>query len=367
LAALKEDLHQQLSQLQSEKACEAVTMSEETKRMLELSMDSRDLVSRPYLGTEHLLLGMMRDLSGRGYSILKRRGLTYNKILNNLAAQPTEPLAPDRVLSKLSLNVPYIPTEKLTLTGIFQRISPVFWGLLMATVLSGMAAYYHWFRADVAVFLLVTLGWVVSVSLHEFGHALVAYQSGDLAVIQRGYLTLNPLRYTHGFMSIVLPVLVLLLGGIGLPGGAVYINLGAVKSKKLRSLVAIAGPLMTGLIIVVLAVLLAFFHRTANFSQHSEFIGGLNFLVFIQIWALVFNLLPIPGFDGFGAIMPFLPREIASRLYRASSLILFVFISLYLWDTPVQRLFWQLVYGVTSFLNVDRELIFYALDLYRFW
>jgi len=223
---LRKELLEHLSQVHPEQTCEAMTMSEGTKRVLDLSMESRHLIARPSLGTEHVLIGMMRDISGRGYSILRRRGISYNQLLDSLSGIPPEPIVHERVISKLSLEVPYVPAEKLTIGGIFKRISFVFWGLLLGTVLSGMAAYFHWLRADVAVFLFVTLGWIVSVSLHEFGHALAAYQGGDLAVIQRGYLTLNPLRYTHGFMSIVLPVLVLFLGGIGLPGGAVYINLG---------------------------------------------------------------------------------------------------------------------------------------------
>lgn len=364
---LRTELNQSLDNVQSEKACETLNMSEDSKRILDLSLDSREALDRPYVGTEHVLLGMMRDISGRGYSIFRRRGITYNQLLQQLKAFPHEPLVQGREISRLSEDVPYIPTETLTAGELFWRISPVFWGLLVGSVLSGMGAYFHWFRADVAVFLFVTLGWIVSVCLHEFGHALAAYTSGDLAVLQRGYLTLNPLRYTHGFMSIVLPVLVLLLGGIGLPGGAVYINLGAVRSNKLRSLVSACGPLMTLLVALLLAVGLYYFKQVANFSQHSEFIAGLNFLIFIQIWALVFNLLPLPGFDGFGIIMPFLPQALAYRLYRASSLILFVFITLYLWETPVQRVFWQIVSGVLSVLNVDQNLIFYGLDLYRFW
>lgn len=364
---LRAELLDHLSQVHPDQTCETMTMSEDTKRLLDLSMESIGLIARPSLGTEHVLIGMMRDIAGRGYAMLRRRGISYSRVLESLSKFPPEPIVHERVISRLSLEVPYVPAERLTIGGIFRRISVVFWGLLLGTVLAGMAAYFHWMRADVAVFLFVTLGWIVSVSLHEFGHALAAYWGGDLAVIQRGYLTLNPLRYTHGFMSIVLPVLVLFLGGIGLPGGAVYINLGAVRSKKLRSLVAISGPLMTGIIILVLALLVDVFHRYANFAQHSEFIGGLNFLIFVQIWALIFNLLPVPGFDGFGALMPFLPPALAHRLYQASSLILFVFISLYLWDTPVQRIFWQMVSGVMSFLDIDRNLVVYGLDLYQFW
>ena len=49
-------------------------------------------------------------------------------------------------------------------------------------------------------------GWLVSLCLHEYAHALVAYRAGDLGVAERGYLTLNPLKYTHPLLSIVLPV-----------------------------------------------------------------------------------------------------------------------------------------------------------------
>jgi Zn-dependent protease len=46
-------------------------------------------------------------------------------------------------------------------------------------------------------FFIVTALWVFSVCLHEFGHAYVAYRGGDYTVRDKGYLTLNPLHYTH--------------------------------------------------------------------------------------------------------------------------------------------------------------------------
>ena len=63
---------------------------------------------------------------------------------------------------------------------------------------------------------------------HEFGHALVAYLGGDRMVVAQGYLSLNPLRYTNILLSVVMPIAFLLLGGIGLPGAAVYINHSAI-------------------------------------------------------------------------------------------------------------------------------------------
>ena len=77
--------------------------------------------------------------------------------------------------------------------------------------------YLH---SDMEVFIIVTVLWIFSVCLHEFGHALVAFYGGDETVKDKGYLTMNPLRYTHPVLSILMPVVFMVMGGIGLPGGA---------------------------------------------------------------------------------------------------------------------------------------------------
>ncbi len=84
-------------------------------------------------------------------------------------------------------------------------------------------------------FIVVIVGWIFSLCLHEFSHAVVAYYGGDTSVKDKGYLTFNPLKYTHPVYSIVLPVVFLLLGGIGLPGGAVYIETWRLRSKRWES------------------------------------------------------------------------------------------------------------------------------------
>src|SRR5271169_6830844 len=104
------------------------------------------------------------------------------------------------------------------------------------------------------VFLLVTVGWVFSVCLHEFGHALVAYKGGDYTVREKGYLTLNPIRYTDPLYSLVMPLMFLFLGGIGLPGGAVYINDHLLRSKGWRTAVSLAGPAMNALLVLLLCI-----------------------------------------------------------------------------------------------------------------
>jgi len=58
----------------------------------------------------------------------------------------------------------------------------------------------------------VVIGWVMSVTLHEFAHGVVAYWGGDYTIRSRGGLTLNPLQYVDPVMSILLPLVFLLMG-----------------------------------------------------------------------------------------------------------------------------------------------------------
>ncbi|MDT4938815.1 MAG: hypothetical protein QOG80_2486, partial [Pseudonocardiales bacterium] len=101
------------------------------------------------------------------------------------------------------------------------RPSPVFLAFVGAAVIGGVFAWRDntpGSRAgDFAVFVMVVALWVVSLSLHEFGHAYAAYRAGDHSVESAGYLTLNPLKYAHPVLSIVLPLLFIVQGGIGLP------------------------------------------------------------------------------------------------------------------------------------------------------
>ena len=52
----------------------------------------------------------------------------------------------------------------------------------------------------VATAVVIILGWIFSVCLHEFGHAAVAYWGGDRTVKEKGYLTLNPSQVQRLFL-----------------------------------------------------------------------------------------------------------------------------------------------------------------------
>jgi Zn-dependent protease len=171
------------------------------------------------------------------------------------------------------------------------------------------------------VVLLVLGGWAVSLCLHEFAHALVAHRGGDTAVRARGYLTLDIRRYTNVGLTFVLPVVYLLLGGIPLPGGAVWIDHGAIRSRATRSLVAFAGPAVN--LVLALALVLA----VALVPMPIGLAAGLSCLALIQVLAFVLNILPVPGLDGFGVLEPYLSygaRRLADRVRPWAPLVLLV-------------------------------------------
>ncbi|HEX9116958.1 MAG TPA: site-2 protease family protein [Anaerolineae bacterium] len=211
-------------------------------------------------------------------------------------------------------------------------------------------------------FLVVLVGWVFSLCLHEFSHALVAYYGGDTTVRDKGYLTFNPLKYTHPVYSLVLPLLFLLLGGIGLPGGAVYIETWRLRSRSWISAVSLAGPSANLLVAIVLGFALRFAPAGA---------GGIwpaiAFLAFLQVSAVVLNLIPLPPFDGFGAIEPYLPMTLRSSVAQVRGMLPLVVFFL-LWYVPfVNQFFWLLVNLIASALGVPFDLVQLGYRGFQFW
>ena len=200
-------------------------------------------------------------------------------------------------------------------------------------------------------FVVIFFGWIFSLCLHEFSHAIVAYYGGDYTVKEKGYLTFNPLRYTHPFLSIILPLLILFMGGIGLPGGAVYIETWRIRNRFWLSAMALAGPAANGLVAIVLAILLRVLPESTSYIW-----PGLSFLLVLQIWAILFNLIPIPGLDGYGVIEPFLNPAIQMQMNRIRGYAIWILILVF-WYIPVVGGFFSLIVTLISVtLGVDLAL-----------
>lgn len=245
-------------------------------------------------------------------------------------------------------------------------VSPVFLGLVAATAAAGAVLWTGFMPAFMTVVFVVG-GWIISLCIHEFGHAIVAYLGGDLAVVRAGYLSLNPLRYQNVTLSIVLPVVFLLIGGIALPGGAVYINHSALRSRAWSSAVSLAGPVGTLLCgLLVAAVLsLAQGRSRIDIATHLTFFGALAGLGFFLALAVVLNLLPVPGLDGFGIIRPWLPYTMQVAAIRYGTLGIYaVFIALW-FVAPVRQAFFGVILQLTALAGIPFELIGVGLSNMR--
>jgi Zn-dependent protease len=174
--------------------------------------------------------------------------------------------------------------------------------------------------------LLVVGGWVVSLCLHEYAHAVVAYAAGDRSVAARGYLTLDPRRYADPVFSLILPIVFLLSAGIGLPGGAVLIDHRAIRSRWARSAVALAGPAVNVLLGLGLMALV----RSGALDGSPTVAACLAYLAVLQLATAALNLLPVPGLDGWGAIEPHLPGAFARAMapFRGIAVILLLLVLL---------------------------------------
>ncbi len=211
-------------------------------------------------------------------------------------------------------------------------------------------------------FLLIVFLWIFSVCLHEFAHAYVALRGGDDSVVEKGYLSLNPLRYLDPMTSVLFPVLILVMGGVGLPGAAVYIETHRLRSATWMSAVSLAGPVMNLLILVVTALLI----KTLGL-QGTSLGNAMAFFAFLQGTAVILNMLPLPGFDGFGVIAPHLPLETRIAAMRAAPIIMIGFLLIVLSVPSVFRFVTVGAIAMTDVVGVPRYDIVAGQQAFTFW
>ncbi|MFD8549271.1 site-2 protease family protein [Streptomyces sp. NPDC059649] len=246
-----------------------------------------------------------------------------------------------------------------------RRISPVFLALVAVLAVSGWAVWKGTLatHTGVAVFFFVTSGWVVSLCLHEYAHARTALHSGDISVADRGYLTLNPLKYTHALLSIILPLIFLIVNGIGLPGGAVYIEHARIRGRWRHSLISAAGPLTNAAFAVICT---APFWLNGLSGVPAAFRFALAFLALLQVTATILNFLPVPGLDGYGVIEPWLSPALRRQIEPYALFGLLAVFGL-LWVPEVNQAFFGLVDTVLRALGVSRLDTYLGQELFRFW
>jgi Zn-dependent protease len=247
-----------------------------------------------------------------------------------------------------------------------RQVSPIFLALVAIMGVTGWAVWSG-FSASTgfAVFLFVVSGWIVSLCLHEYAHARTALHGGDISIGAKGYLTLNPLKYTHALLSVVLPVIFVILGGIGLPGGAVFIERGRIQGRWRHSVISAAGPLVN--VACAIALMLPFSLGAVEVgSVPLAFLAALAFLAMLQVTAAILNLLPVPGLDGYGVIEPWLSYKVRRQVEPFAQFGLLAVFGI-LWIPEVNAAFFGFVDSVMRAFGVPDGAVGLGYSLFQFW
>jgi len=236
--------------------------------------------------------------------------------------------------------------------------------LVVISVVLGAPLAMGVLTSGLAIFAFVVVVWIVAVCLHEYGHAVAADAGGDHTVQSKGYLSLDPVHYADPVTSLIIPVAILALGGIGFPGAAVYIRHDLLRSPLWRSGVSLAGPAMTAVAMLVLAIpfLLGVIGDAA-----PAFRVALAMLVFLQATALILNLLPIPGLDGFGVIEPFLPPAVQRAIMPVRNYAFIVLFAILILVPGASTPLFMGSFSLISALGVPPEWVFEGLQAFKFW
>ena len=357
-ARLAEQLSAELGMLRDDPLNETKGFAHELQSLMLDAGKQAGAMGHGFVNGGHLLLAMFHVGAGPLTRLLPKSGLDEGVVRIHVNDNSPKPRSSGRRVEA----VPQ-PARK---PRPQDSEAPVSTGVYIALGAVVLGVYLAIFKFDIFVsFGLVVAAWIFSLTLHEFSHAFVAYLGGDHTVRDKGYLTFNPLKYTHPLLSFGLPLLFLAMGGIGLPGGAVYIEVHRLRSKQWRTAVSLAGPASNALMAVVFAA--PFWLGMVNLrGGNFRLEAALAFTVLLQITAVILNMLPIPPLDGFNAMSPYLPPEMVQQVRRYGFLP--IFLLFFAFSVPeFADPFWDSVRQLLDALHVPLFLADIGWDLFRFW
>ena len=171
-------------------------------------------------------------------------------------------------------------------------------------------------REGLITFLYTLPALVLSLSIHEYAHAWVAYKLGDISQKIRGRLTLNPLAHIDpiGFIAIMLI-------GVGWGKPVTVDDRNFKDSRKGMMLTSLAGPasnlLLAILVTIILKLLMVFgvMNTIINSNTGNIILNMLLYVIQFNIVFGIFNLIPLPPLDGSKVLAYFLPQRARGFMY----------------------------------------------------
>lgn len=209
--------------------------------------------------------------------------------------------------------------------------------------LAGGAAppYLPFMTETLTLALILVPCLIVAIVFHEVSHGWAALALGDPTAKEQRRLSLNPIRHVDPIGTILVPGALALLGG-PIFGWAkpVPVNRARLDNPRYGMMaVAAAGPasnLLMALIAAIVLGIVAGVSFAGGFTPPELMFAGFTYFILINIFLALFNLLPIPPFDGSHIVEGLLPRRLAAQFGKLQQLgmILIVVLIAVTWAFP---------------------------------
>lgn len=206
---------------------------------------------------------------------------------------------------------------------------------------------------QVLQYLLRAIVVLIAIPFHEAAHALVSHWLGDDTALRAGRLSLNPMRHFDP-----LGALCMLIGGVGW-ARPVGINPRNYRNPKVgMAFSAAAGPVSNFLLAWLSMILYKVVLYSGLAGRVSPLAMFLYDMVVMNLSLAVFNLIPVPPFDGSRIVLLFLPERLyfkAMRYERYIMLAVLVLVFLGALNVPLSvavNFLWNRLVDLTGFVEL---------------